>query len=457
MMVLLGLDPSLIVFGGEVRGYGLGVVSLLILIGVAWRTLQRPSGWHWVGLIVSGVFAVQSSYPNCFLLLATFVACGLVAMRRGEWRIWLGFATIGMLTAASMLPYAWSVFPRIYPVMDGLYDPVSWTEPINMFLKTYKWGGALRGVLGVVIGLISVAGLVRQLTLWARRDAGQLEAERELALFLPAFFWIGAVGFWGYMYFLGMGTTKWHHLPWLTLLAVTMQLGLKLWPRDWNLVRIELGFGEGTPQSQQVWQPRNGLLNAGLAALAGVLLACLVAPTVRYRLTSVDLIARELSASVGPNDLIVASPWYLGCTFGRYYRGTVPWINLPDVDARNHQVAYKGLRTRMRLPLPLAIRDELMKIETVLRSGGKVWWIGPLPQLRPGESPLLLTSAPHPQYRWSEIAYEKSWQQVTIARMQSLGVTVDERTPQRPYKIHGDEDPPVFVIEAVSPRPSATR
>ena len=50
MMVLLGLDPSLIVFGGEVRGYGLGITAFLIMVGTSWRTLKQPSAMRWIGL-----------------------------------------------------------------------------------------------------------------------------------------------------------------------------------------------------------------------------------------------------------------------------------------------------------------------------------------------------------------------------------------------------------------------
>ena len=219
---------------------------------------------------------------------------------------------------------------------------------------------------------------------------------------------------------------------------------------------MELRFGEGTPYNQTVWQPqspRSEFLTPELATLAGVLMACLVAPTVCFRLTSVDLMASELKATVGPDDLVVVAPWYPGITFGRYYKGPAPWINLPNVDFMDHHLAYKEQKTNwMPLPSPLAIQDELEQIEKVLRSGGKIWWIGPLMLLRPGESPLMLSGAPDPQYGWSETAYMKSWQQVTIAHMQSLGVTVDERTPQRPYKVNPNEDPPLFLIEPLPPR-----
>ncbi|MBS0204203.1 MAG: hypothetical protein JSS49_14965 [Planctomycetes bacterium] len=437
MMILLGLDPSLIVFGGEVRGYGLGIISFLILIGTAWRTLQQPSRWHWFWLVLAALFAVQSSFTNCFLLAGTFISCGLVALQRGRTRICLGFGLIGLLAAASMLPYALFVLPRLRDAVHAIHDPVPMLLPMRVFIWTYRRGGFLRGSLGILVGLVGFCELLRRLYLWKTRQSGQSAADQDVALFLPPFYWIGTIGFWYYMNFLGVQTAYWYHLPWLTLLAITLELGVELVSRHW---------------------PRLKLTVATLAVVSGGLILRDVMPTVNYRLTTVDLIARDLEQTVSPGDLVVVSPWYVGISFGRYYHGPADWICLPNVDHIDHHQGYIDQKAHvMPLPSPQAIQAELGKIESVLKSGGRIWWIGPLELLPPGESPLVLAGAPDPQYGWRESVYMKSWQQVTIARMQEIGITATEwKNPQRTH-VNLCEDPSVFVVEPVHTRLTAMK
>lgn len=427
LMILMGLDPSLIVYGGEVRGYGLGIVMFLILVGMSWRTLQHPSTGQWIGLAIVAVLAVQSSFTNCFLLAATLIACGLVALRRGHYRACVGFGLTGILAATTMLPYALYVFPRLSQVVNTVHDPVHWKRPIEIFEETYKWGGKTRSILGIVIGLVAFVELVRRLSLFRSTQAEQTVEDQNLALFLPPFFWIGTAGFWFYMYFLGVQTANWYHVPWLTLLAITTQLGMELWSR---------------------YRPRYDSLMVGLAMVAGVAILFEVTHRVRYRLTTVDLIARDLSSVVREGDLIVVTPWYVGITFGRYYHGPAEWTNLPGVDHIDHHLGYEEQKLRvMPLPAELGIKDELQKIETVLQAGGKVWWVGPLTLLPPGTPPMSLTGAPHPKYGWSESAYMTSWQQVAISRMQEIGIRAHEVTVARPRRVNPCENPSLFVIE----------
>jgi hypothetical protein len=427
VLVLFGLDPSLMIFGGEVRGYGLGIITFFLLVGTAWRTLQQPSGWQWCGLVVISLMAVQSSFTNCFLLAATLIACGVVALRQGRFSLCVGMMLVGILAAMSMVPYAIYVAPRLTRVVNLVHDPVPRLLPLRVFIQTYKWGGLVRGWLGVAVGLLGFSELLRQLFLAKRDQVTASTPNQDLVVFLPVFFWVGTAGFWFYMRFLGVQTANWYHLPWMALLAITTELGMRLW-------------------SQQ--QPERQRLTMRVATMGALLIAIEVVPQLQFRLTTTDLIARDLSQNVRLGDLVIVSPWYVGITFGRYYQGAAEWTNLPNVDHIDHHLAYEQQKEKvMPWPSPQGIQQELQKIDATLQAGGRVWWVGPFKLLPPGKSPLILSGAPDPQYGWSESAYLTSWQQIAIAKMQSIGVTVRPWAMPRPKGVNPNENPAVFLVE----------
>ena len=432
MMIMLGLDPSVIIFGGQVRGYGLGLIGLLVMIGAAWRTLRQPTARSWLALTLASLFAVQSLFTNCFLLAATFIACGIVAIRRRRVGVGMGFLLIGLLSAASMVPYALYVAPRLTRVIQSIHDPFSMILPWKTFFRTYKWGGGVRGLLWITIGVVAVVELWRRIV--ARNDGRSSlnEADQDLVVFLPVFFWIGSIGFWSYIRFLGVETANWYHIPWLALLAVSTELSMSLWLRN---------------------RPQRQPLVDFVTSLACIAIACEMLPRVHYRLTTTDLIAQELSGVVEPGDLVVVTPWYVGITFGRYYHGRAEWTNLPNVDHIDHHRGYEELKEKvMPLPTPAGIENELKKIESTLAVGGRVWWVGPLSPLPAGQPPLILNGGPDPMFGWSESAYLSSWQQIAIARMQSMGVTIVDRTISRSRAVNPYENSSVFMVERVPQR-----
>ena len=427
VLVLFGLDPSFMIFGGEVRGYGLGIITFFLLVGTAWRTLQQPSGWQWCGLVVISLMAVQSSFTNCFLLAATLIACGVVALRRGRISLCVGMMLVGILAAMSMVPYALYVAPRLTRVVNLVHDPVPLLLPLRVFIQTYQWGGLVRGLLRVAVGLLGFSELLRQLFLAKRDQATASTADQDLVVFLPIFFWVGTAGFWFYMRFLGVQTAKWYHLPWMALLAITTELGMGLWSRQ---------------QRERQW------LIMRVATVGALLIAIEVVPRLQFRLTTTDLIARDLSQKVRPGDLVIVTPWYVGITFGRYYQGAAEWTNLPNVDHIDHHLAYQQQKEKvMPWPSPQGIQQELQKIDDTLRAGGRIWWVGPLKLLPPGKPPLILSGAPDPRYGWSESAYLTSWQQIAVAKMQSIGVNIRPWAIPRSKGVNPDENPAVFLVE----------
>ena len=101
----------------------------------------------------------------------------------------------------------------------------------------------------------------------------------------------------------------------------------------------------------------------------------------------------------------------------------------------------------MPWPSPQGIQQELQKIDDTLRAGGRIWWVGPLKLLPPGKPPLILSGAPDPRYGWSESAYLTSWQQIAVAKMQSIGVNIRPWAIPRSKGVNPDENPAVFLVE----------
>src|SRR5437899_633264 len=55
----------------------------------------------------------------------------------------------------------------------------------------------------------------------------------------------------------------------------------------------------------------------------------------QVRQTNVDLLAASLGERAAKDDLIVVTPWYMGITFERYYRGAAPWKTVPPLESHS--------------------------------------------------------------------------------------------------------------------------
>lgn len=438
LILLLGLDPSLIVYGGEVRGYGLGILTLLLLIGASWRTLKNPTSWSWTVLLLLSLLAVQSSYTNCFLLMATFIACGIVSLRRRKVVVCAGFGTVGILAATSMLPYVLFVFPRLSGLIKPFVEPVPWWTPASVFLDAYKWGGGPRSLIWLVVGLVGVIHVLRQLNPRSSEAMEQSDEEQNLALFLPPFFWIGTAGFWCYMGMLRVHTAYWYHLPFLALLAVTTDIQMDLWTRH---------------------NRRRQILSISLSIITCVAAISQVTDRVSLRMTTLDLIASSLEESVQEGDLVVVAPWYLGVPFHRYYRGQVEWTKVPDIDGRFRPFEELTELHKVR-PAARAIDPGLERITATLQNGKRVWWVGPLTLMTPETSAALVAGQCDPKPDANGREYVAFWEKLAIARMQTQGIAIHERKFARRESFNQHEIPSIFLIEStqmITSNPQATR
>ena len=82
-LLLLGMSPTTLVYGGQVRGYGLGALAIAWSMAALWSFVSRPSAARAAVAQAALILAAQSYFGNCFLV-AAFCAAGsrVVCTRR---------------------------------------------------------------------------------------------------------------------------------------------------------------------------------------------------------------------------------------------------------------------------------------------------------------------------------------------------------------------------------------
>src|SRR6185369_2978223 len=70
-LLLLGTSSVAVGFGDSIRHYGISMVLVVLLVGATWRVVESATPGRVATLAVVAVLAVQSAYPNAFLVLAT--------------------------------------------------------------------------------------------------------------------------------------------------------------------------------------------------------------------------------------------------------------------------------------------------------------------------------------------------------------------------------------------------
>ena len=359
-LALVGLNPMLIRYGDSTRAYGIGILLILLVFWSYWRLVQTPSP-NLGKIALAGVFAllsVQCLYYNSVLLLAISAGAIAVALRTRAWRTIAIILTIGMLAAASLLPYLpmmrrmheWTFlvsFPVTLPwLWLRICEVLSSPDPIAIWL----WTGAF------FVGLIAVVslGIRRQM------PSPILFAAVSCLVAIPVY----AV----FLRVLSYYTQPWYYITLTILVACCLD--------------ILLGSSRDEAASTTA-----GLLRGIRLLLAVALLSLATLPAwdeLPTRHTNVDLVAATLRTEATRDDVIIATHWQYAVSLARYYHGPAEIITLPPIaDHRFHR--YDLALQQMRKPDPL--EPIYVQVEQVLRSGHRAFLIGALPYPRPGVRP----------------------------------------------------------------------
>jgi len=383
-LALLGLSVPVLIYGDSVRGYGLGSVLLLLMLGLLARALspQAPMAPMTVlaALPVVAVACVQVVLSNSALLGALCGAAIVVAAMRRRWGLAAWIFGCGALAALSLLPYAAPLAAARRQWSMIVTYPIQLIRIWHGFQETV----GPRLVLGVWLLLL---GLGIAFALIRRREPSDVT----LFAALTILFALVADGL--FLKTLGYRPRAWYYVPLLALLAGALDA---------------------------VWARSGGRRLAAVRAAAVVLVvAAQCVPLwqqAMLRQTNVDLVAARVAASAAPDDLVVVNSWYCGVSFNRYYTGTARWLTVPDIpDHRVHR--YDLLKARMVSRAP--IDDVLATIAAALRSGHRVWLVGGAEWPRPGETVQALPPAPLTPEGWHDLPYMTSWSRQLGAYLES--------------------------------------
>jgi hypothetical protein len=416
-LALIGLNPMLIRYGDSTRAYGLGILLILLTFRSFWRLVEKPSPPQTRRVLVATALAllsVQCLYYNSVLLLAIAAGTIAVAVRTRAWRTVGIVLGIGVLAAASLLPYVpmmrrmreWT-FLVSYPadlawLWKRICEVIGSPDPLGIWL----WLGLFVVGLGLVAS-VAVSRLFRGL---ARRRSAKENAQPvssaavhvdptqppslpDTVLFAAIALIVGVVGYAAFLRMLHYYTQPWYYITVVAFAACALDVVFGGWPIAAIHRTLPLLL-------------RGGRLAAALALVCFMGLPDWKEMPVRH--TNVDLLAARLRPLAAEGDVILVLRWECAIPLARYYHGSAEIISLPPIDDhRFHR--YDLVLRQMMTADPL--RPVLARLEETLRSGHRVFLAGTL-RVPTADHPL--PNLP-PAYRdagggWHGGAYDNLWQ-----------------------------------------------
>ena len=384
-LALLGFHPYFLLFGDSLRGYGLGILLILLTFGAFSRLVARP-GWRTAAVAaVPALLSVHCLLHNSAMLLGIGTAAAAVGAVRKRWRVTAAALGVGLLAALSLLPYRepltaarqWDVLlaeeigPRmiLYRSLDALASPHR--------LAAWIW---------LIVLLAAVVKIIRESreSAAAGPDAAGAPAASDVRLFHLLVIPAALAAQYGFFIVLRYTPRPWYLLPVIALAACALD-GL-------------FALAERSPARRR--------LRLAIPVLMGIVALPATAQEATVRMTNVDLVARRLASEARPHDLVLVEKWFYGVSFNRYYRGPAEWMTLPDLpDHRFHR--YDLVKARM------ITRDPMQGVRGAVRrtlgSGHAVWWIAGC-DVSPGDPlPASLPPAPHAASGWVDTPYYRIW------------------------------------------------
>ena len=339
-LALLGLSPTLIVWGDSLRAYGLAVLCIIIAFAGFWAVVNRPTPLVIFAATAAAVLAAQAIFTNAPLLFACGIAAAIIAVRRGQWKLALLVITIGVVAALTLFPYL-GVLRATNDWAEIRKVPLPVSAHIGVLRDALLNGGAASHWLWIALAVIAVAVAILSNLRGLWPDTGDM---RLYALIAAV---IGCATTVIFFYRLQWPSNIWYYLPMLGLVAIAIDVIL-----DFGALR---------------WGIAGRILVAIVCLLSSI---TLVVTRVQVRASNLDVIAATLEKHAGPNDLIVLYPFVDGITFSRYYHGATPWVTIPQIgDLSLHRWDLLMQQARQEN----AIAPVLDQIDKTLRSGNQVW------------------------------------------------------------------------------------
>lgn len=437
-LALIGLNPMIIRYGDSARAYGLGILLILLTFRGFWRLVDRPSppeARRVAAAAVLALLSVQCLYYNSVLLLAIAAGTMAVAARRRAWKTAGVVLGIGLVAAASLLPYVpmmrrmseWTFmvsYPADLPwLWKRVCEVLGSPDPLGIWL----WLALLFAGLGVVASFAGARlwrGFTQRQTMAETSEPDQSRSLPDAVLFAAIALIMGVIGYAAFLRSLHYYTQPWYYITLAAFAACALEVIFGAWlaTAKHRILPVVL---------------RSGRIVAGLALLCFTALPGWEEMPVRH--TNVDLLAERLRPMASGGDVILVPRWECAIPLSRYYRGPAEIITLPPIaDHRFHR--YDLVLRQMMIPDPL--QPVLARLEEALRSGHRVFLAGTLP-FPAADQPL---SSPPPAYRdasgkWHGGDYYRIWD------LQVAQLLIVHSAHRGPIKIPVPDNAPVHPFE----------
>ena len=410
-LALVGLNPMIIRYGDSTRGYGLGMLLILLTLGTFWRLVNRrstPPLRQIIAATILALLSVHCLFYNCVLLFAIAAGALAVAIRARAWRTAGIILSIGTLSAISLLVYA--------PMMSRKRD---WTFLVN-FPSSFAWLwtricevigspnplGVWLGV-GLFLGGLGTVASVFIWNLWHRLARPRRSVEEEpvvtevpvsiarpgppdALLFAAVALAVGVAAYAGFLRALNYYTQPWYYITLVAFAACALEILFGGWP---GVAKVSLVL-------------------RGVRLAVALLLLCLTGlpawNEMPIRHTNVDLLGARLQEVATKDDVILVPRWECAIPLSRYYRGPAEILTIPPM-AEHRLHRYDLVLRQMMTVDPL--HPILTRLEAVLQSGHRVFLAGSLPVPDAGSAlPNLPSAYRDADGRWHGGAYGSVWQ-----------------------------------------------
>ena len=375
-LALLGFNVAVITHGDAIRGYGLGMLTALLTLGLLWRLVERPSVPNTLIALASAVVSVHAVFFNAVILLGVCAGGTAVALRRRQWNTIRLIAIVGSVSALSLLPYI-AVFQSRKAWNFMIQFPISLKWIWARFVATSGLSGPLTHWFWIGLALLGVLAVLAA----NRRGApGSPGKPAEVGLFCGVALVTAVSAYLLFVLRLAYPMQPWYFLVLMALVASCLDGALLAVPRLRIAVTV-VAIAAMTLAIGPVWK------------------------SVHVRKTNLDVIAAKLTQSSEKGDVIIVTPWFIGITFDRYYHGAAEWFTVPPMSS--HKV-HRWDQLKEAMTSSDAMKPVLSRIETALQSGHRVWVVGTVIIPAEGQAPPVIAPATSVQ-SFREEPYYRAW------------------------------------------------
>jgi hypothetical protein len=426
ILAMVALSAAVIRYGDANRAYGLGLITAALMLGSIWSLLIDCSKKNLAYAAIACLAATHSTYQNSLLLLGIGSAAILATAINRRWRNSACIAAVCAATALTMTIYlpnvsAWKAMMAVFPWSISVHDIFgAFGETVSSgYGEWQKWIWLAVILAGLTIALMSLLIAMEQPASTARSDA--MTRSSFVVMVVP----ILLVAYTASLIWSDYAVRPWYLLGLMLVLAAVIEAGVAALPE--------------APRAMRMMLP-------ALALLIGMPAAANAPAELKRRATNISDLIAAIEREGDNQDLVIITEWYVGLTFNHLYRGSKPWMTIPDMGP--HSVHRVDL-LKARMMDGQGVLRELEQITNTLQAGHRVFVIGNFARLSPQMLRSQLPPAPHPRTGWASASYTSYWAAQAGAALTSYGPNAQLlQAPASRETTMDWENYPLFVFSA---------